>query len=124
MGYKVERFLDKRKVGTSVQSLVYDCIMLLGHVATFDDSILESGNHETKLSKAIVFRGGTAKANAFFTQVRGIQVDGDGNETAVTRQMRANVSVEAQLLINKYLKQYLQLRRKTGAERSITARRA
>ena len=49
---------------------------------------------------------------------------GDGNETAVTRQMRANVSVEAQLLINKYLKQYLQLRRKTGAERSITARRA
>ena len=36
----------------------------MGHVATVDDSILESGNHETKLSKSIVFWGGTAKRDA------------------------------------------------------------
>ena len=41
----------------------------LWQVMTYDDSLLESGNRESKDSKKIIFWGGTNAKEAFFEQI-------------------------------------------------------
>jgi hypothetical protein len=84
----------------------------LGHyVVSNDDSILESGNHETKKMKAIIFWGGTAQRDAFYQQIRCVEDSETGEVEESYRAMPANVCYEQQLLEAKQLKRMFEAKR-------------
>ena len=95
-----------------------------GHALGDDDSLLESGNAETKKAKAIVFWGGTARRDAFFKQVRFVDdPDKPGELMEQHREMPANACYEEQLLRNRTMKQEFETRRHKEESRAVQARK-
>ena len=101
--------------------------MTHGHPDSYDDSILESGNHIAKVGKRILFWGGEgsgtgSKEDGRCTVVQNRATgkrDSDGNLLTKQVEKRANASVEVQVLENTFLRQ--QFERKRACVRSEVA---
>lgn len=111
----------------------YEDVMVHGHPESYDDAILESGNHNAKVGKRILFWGGTNEldptgaldANGNVKRIQYAQQrstgkrDNSGALIMKTVMHTANPSVEVAHLENTYLHQTLAQARtkaKTAAE--------
>ena len=86
--------------------------MLHGHPSSYDDAILESGNHVAKVGQRNIFWGGSSEAGATYVMERATgKRDAQGEEIMKPVKSPANASVEVQHLENTFLRQLFAMRR-------------
>lgn len=92
----------------------YEDVMIHGHPDTYDDALLESGNHVAKVGKQLLFWGGTNETGATYEQTRSSgKRDSAGDIITKTVIKPANKGIEAQHLTNTLLTQELAMERGT-----------
>ena len=105
----------------------YEDVMVHGHPETYDDALLESGNHVAKVGKRLLFWGGTNETDATYEQTRSTgKRDAQGNLITKTVTKRANTGIEAQHIRNTFCKQTLEMARgsKVDSEAVLETKRA
>lgn len=104
--------------------------MTHGHPESYDDAILESGNHNAKMGKRILFWGGTSEVDEKGNKIKYAQQrstgkrDGQGNLIMKTVMHTANDSIEQQHLENTLLRQTFAMAREAGKSEAQLATEA